>query len=190
MSTSFIPGADLFLSYDCLCGCHSYSVHVCSGDPPRTVIAGDPPDSSPRGRGIKQRSCFIRLVSVSPRFQSIMVPRAFLVYKANALFKAVGCVNVLETAKNASISLRLLGSPGFLLILWLCTESSRVTYLGSRHGMDAPARCRGGRVSKVEVLWQAVAWLALLGMLLPSYLAGVFNLDIDAFNLRLRWASS
>jgi hypothetical protein len=100
----------------------------------------------------------------------------FLVYKANALLKAMGCVNVLDTTKSASVTLRLLGHVGFLLMLGMYAVFA-VAFLGlclSRWRGLERERASGG-VRNTRFLWRAAVVLFVVGQLLPSSLLGVFN---------------
>lgn len=100
----------------------------------------------------------------------------FAIYKANAYFKALGCVNVLDVTQKASISLRALGRTGFLLML------AMYGLFGSAFGLVIVQEFwkrfqhtepDGDR--NLVFLWNAIAVLLTVSAFLPAYLFGVFN---------------
>lgn len=96
---------------------------------------------------------------------------AFVVYKVNGYFKALGCTNVVSPGDHSSLTLTLLRREGFILMVLLYVVLGACFLVLCWKGY----RRRGLVQRNLEFLWRALLVLAVLSIVAPPFWGGVFN---------------
>lgn len=93
----------------------------------------------------------------------------FDIHKANAPLKDVGCVNVLDVTRQASVTIRLLRAPGFLLILATYVAFSlALPYAVAKSWRNHVLQRAHDERHDARFLWNVVIILLIVSVRLPS----------------------